>query len=201
MQNLKYSAGAVSKGFWFLEFKKYIDELLNGKTEFELKKEQEEDNIFLAPSPSYGKKMINEIAKRARTLPDEIIELFLQVSVSDQKLINLLGIMMTDRLFFEFMYEIYREALIMGTKVFEDRVFRIFLKNKAEQDERVAGYTEETKNRLKGAYKTYLRESNLLVDQDGATLYQRPIMDISLEDELKKPCLYPYFAAITGVIL
>ncbi|HZJ83888.1 MAG TPA: hypothetical protein VFD57_08800, partial [Clostridia bacterium] len=60
---------------------------------------------------------------------------------------------------------------------------------------------EETKNRLKGAYKTYLRESNLLVDQDGATLYQRPIMDISLEDELKKPCLYPYFAAITGVIL
>ena len=201
MQNLKYSAGAVSKGFWFQEFKKYIDELGKGKTEADIKKEQEENNLFLAPSPSYGQKMINEIARRARALPEDILEIFPGVNVSDQKLINLLGIMMTDRLFFEFMYEVYREALLMGTKKFEDRAVRIFFKNKSDQNHRVAAYTEETKDRLRAAYKTYLRESNLLIDKDEGAIYQRPLMDISLEDKLKDPSLYPYLAAITGVVL
>ncbi len=201
MQKLKYSAGAVSKGFWFQEFKKYIDELGKGKTEADIKKEQEENNLFLAPSPSYGQKMINEIARRVRALPEDIVEMFPRLNVSDQKLINLLGIMMTDRLFFEFMYEVYREALLIGTKVFEDRDIRIFLKNKSEQSQRVAGYTEQTKERLRTAYKTYLRESNLLIDKDDGAIYQRPLMDISLENKLKEPSLYPYLAAITGVVL
>lgn len=201
MQKLKYSAGAVSKGFWFQEFKKYIYELGKGKTESQIKKEQEESNIFMAPSPSYGKKMINEIAKRVNALPKDIIELFPKLNVSDQKLVNLLGIMMTDRLFFEFMYEVYREALLTGTRVFEDRAVRIFLKNKSGQSQKVASYTEETKERLRTAYKTYLREANLLIDKDKETIYQRPIMDVLLEDRLKVPSLYPYFAAITGVLL
>jgi len=201
MQKLKYSAGAVSKGFWFQEFKKYIDELSKGKTEADIKKEQEEKNLFMAPSPSYGKKMINEMARRVNALPKDIIELFPKLNVSDQKLVNLLGIMMTDRLFFEFMYEVYREALLTGTKVFEDRAVRIFLKNKSEQSEKVAGYTEETKERLRVAYKTYLREANLLKDEGKYTVYQKPIMDVSLENRLKEPSLYPYLAAITGVLL
>ena len=145
MQKLKYSAGAVSKGFWFQEFKKYIYELGKGKTESQIKKEQEENNIFMAPSPSYGKKMINEMARRVNALPKDIIELFPKLNVSDQKLVNLLGIMLTDRLFFEFMYEVYREALLTGTKVFEDRAVRIFLKNKSEQSEKVA----DTQKKLK----------------------------------------------------
>lgn len=201
MQKLKYSAGAVSKGFWFQEFKKYIYELGKGKTESQIKKEQEENNIFMAPSPSYGKKMINEMARRVNALPKDIIELFPKLNVSDQKLVNLLGIMLTDRLFFEFMYEVYREALLTGTKVFEDRAVRIFLKNKSEQSEKVAGYTEETKERLRVAYKTYLREANLLKDEGKYTVYQKPIMDVSLENRLKEPSLYPYLAAITGVLL
>lgn len=200
MKNLEYSAGIVSKGFWFQEFKKYIEMLEGGKTAAEIKEFQERENIFLAPSPSYGKKIIGEIFKRTQTLPKDIIELFSDLNVSDQKLINLLGIMLTDKLFFEYIYEVYRENLILGTKKFKDSSTRIFLKNKSEQSKKVAGFTEQTKKRLAAAYKTYLKEANLLLEEDGILTYHKPIMDFQLEIKMKSLSLYPYLKALTGVI-
>ncbi len=63
----------------------------------------------MAPSEDYGKKMINEVSKRTRALPKEIYTMFTNLPLSDQKILNILGLMMTDRLFFEYMYEVYRE--------------------------------------------------------------------------------------------
>jgi hypothetical protein len=199
VEELKYSAGIVSKGFWFQEFKKYIGLLQEGKSELEIKELQEKGNILLAPSPDYGKKMIGEITKRIKALPKDIVELFFNLNVSDQKIINLLGIMMTDRLFFEFIYEVYREELILGTINFEDSNIRVFLKNKSEQSGKVAGFTEQTKRRLAGAYKTYLKEANLLVEENNILIYHKVIIDIQLENMIKKATLYPYLKALTGV--
>jgi hypothetical protein len=50
------------------------------------------------------------------------------------------------------------------------------------------------------AYKTYLREANMLAEEDGVWLLHKPIMDIRLEESIKKPAIYPYFKALTGVI-
>ena len=46
MKKKEYSAGIVSKGFWFLEFKKFLELLIEGKSESEIKELQEEKNIF-----------------------------------------------------------------------------------------------------------------------------------------------------------
>lgn len=199
MKELNYSAGAVSKGYWFQEFKKYIDLLHNGKTYEEIRELQIKENVLLAPSSSYGKRMIGEVSKRAKAIPENILTLFFNLNISDQKLINLLGIMMTDRLFFEFIYEVYREDIIIGKTEFEDSTMRIFFKNKSEQSEKVANYTDQTIKRLSGAYKTYLKEANLIEEKDGFYLYRKPILDISLEEEMKKS-VYPYLKALTGVV-
>lgn len=199
MKELNYSAGAVSKGFWFIEFRKYLELLQEGKSVKEVKELQEKENIFLAPSHSYGKRMIGEIQKRVREIPDEIFDLFWSLNISDQKLINLLGIMLTDRLFFEYIYEIYREALILGTQSFEDSQTRIFFKNKSEQSEKVAEYTVETKRRLATAYKTYIKEANLIKEEKGILIYNKVIMDLRLEEKMKGSSLLPYFKALTGV--
>ena len=199
MQNLKYSAGAVSKGFWFKEFKKYNQLLIEGNTEKEIKELQEKENIFLAPSRAYGVKAVGEISRRIKALPESFPELFFKVSVSDQKLINLLAIMMTDRLFFEYIYEVYREDIILGLENFEDSNTRIFLKNKSDQSKKVAGFTEQTKKRLGGAYKTYLKEANLIIEEKEVLVYKKPLLDIQLESQMKTPILYPYLKALMGV--
>ena len=46
MGKREYSAGIVSKGFWFLEFKKFLEFLKDGKNENEIRKMQEEENFF-----------------------------------------------------------------------------------------------------------------------------------------------------------
>lgn len=198
VNSLKYSAGVVSKGFWFQEFKKYNTLLNKGLEDKEIKKMQEEENILLAPSADYGKKMINEVSKRTRALPKEISNMFTDLPISDQKILNTLGIIMTDRLFFEFMYEVYREKIIVGNLKFDNSDTRIFLKNKSEQSEKVANFTSQTKKRLAGAYKTYLKEANLIREDNNTITIKKPILDINLEKEMKNKGLYPYLRIFLG---
>ena len=198
MKILEYSAGAVSKGFWFQEFKKYIEFLQEGKTVKEIKERQEKENVLLAPSPSYGRRMLSEVSKRTNALPKEILKLFFYLTISDQKLINLLGIMMTDRLFFEYMYEVYREKIITGNLEFDNSDTRIFLKNKSEQSEKVSNFTLQTKKRLAGTYRTYLKEANLLIEDKGLSRIKKPILDINLEKEMKNKELYPFLRVFLG---
>lgn len=82
VKNFKYSAGIVSKGFWFQEFKKYNNLLAEGYEDVEIKKMQEEENILLAPSKDYGKRMINEVSRRTKVLPKEISSIFNSLPVS-----------------------------------------------------------------------------------------------------------------------
>lgn len=199
MRQLEYSAGAVSKGFWFVEFKKYMNLLEQGKSYKEIKELQQDENFLMAPSVEYGKKMIGELKKRIMSTPKEVLDLFPNLDVSDQKIINLLGIMITDRLFFEFIFEVYRELLILGTKRFEDGQIRIFFNNKSEQSEKVAGYTVEVKKRLGTAYKNYIKEANLIKDEEGVIVCNKIIMDLRLEKIMQNMTLVSYFKAITGV--
>ena len=198
VNNLKYSAGAVSKGFWFQEFKKYNTLLNKGLKDAEIKIMQEEENILLAPSADYGKRMINEVSRRTRALPKEISTMFTSLPVSDQKILNILGIMMTDRLFFEYMYQVYREKIITGNLQFDNSDTRIFLKNKSEQSKKVANFTSQTKKRLAGAYRTYLKEANLIIEDKNSITIKKPILDINLENEMKNNDLYPYLRVFLG---
>ncbi|HLR34173.1 MAG TPA: DUF1819 family protein [Tissierellales bacterium] len=198
VNSLKYSAGAVSKGFWFQEFKKYNNLLTEGFNDKEIKKMQENENILLAPSEDYGKKMINEVSKRTKALPKDVYTMFTNLPVSDQKILNILGIMITDRLFFEYMYEVYREKIIIGNLKFDNSDIRIFLKNKSEQNEKVANLTSQTKKRLAGAYRTYLKEANLIVEEKNLYVIKKPILDINLEKEMKSKDLNPYLRVFLG---
>jgi len=198
VNSLKYSAGAVSKGFWFQEFKKYNNLLTEGFNDREIKKMQENENILLAPSEDYGKKMINEVSKRTKALPKDVYTMFTNLPVSDQKILNILGIMITDRLFFEYMYEVYREKIIIGNLKFDNSDIRIFLKNKSEQNEKVANLTSQTKKRLAGAYRTYLKEANLIVEEKNLYVIKKPILDINLEKEMNNKDFYPYLRVFLG---
>lgn len=197
MNKNEYSADLVNKGFWFTEFKKTIELNQIGKTSKEIKKMQEEENVYLAPSSDTGKRMVSTLQKRVECLPPEIIEHFLSFDISTQKMINLLAIMKNNRLFFEFMYEAYREERMLGKKELSDSSLRIFFKNKAQQSEKVAAFTDATVKRLSGAYKTFLRESGIL---EGSTdHYAAPNIDIQLEKSIKTSDWEPYYKAVMGV--
>ena len=198
MGKREYSAGIVSKGFWFLEFKKYLELLKNGNNENEIKKMQDEENIFSAPSKDYGKRIISEINKRIKVLPKEIKELFFESDTGTQKVINLLSIMGTDKLFFEYVYNSYRNELLLGTKEYNPGIVMKFLKEKAEQNEEVAKFSEKTLKRMQGTYGNYLKEAGLLEEKNKKILYGKVYLDYELEKLLRENNMEIYIKTLKG---
>ena len=200
MRKKEYSAGIVSKGFWFLEFKKFLELLIEGKSESEIKELQEEKNIFSAPSKDYGKRIISEINKRIKVLPKEIKELFFESDTGTQKVINLLSIMRTNKLFFEYVYNSYRNELLLGTKEYNPGIVMKFLKEKAEQNEEVAKFSEKTLKRMQGTYGNYLKEAGLLEEKNKEILYGKVYLDYELEELLRENNMEVYIKTLKGEV-
>ncbi|BBM60492.1 hypothetical protein JMUB5056_2115 [Leptotrichia hongkongensis] len=200
MKKKEYSAGIVSKGFWFLEFKKFLELLIEGKSESEIKELQEEKNIFSASSKDYGKRIISEVNKRIKTLPEGIKEIFFKSDTGTQKVINLLSIMGTDKLFFEYVYNSYRNELLLGTKEYNPGIVMKFLKEKAEQNEEVAKFSEKTLKRMQGTYGNYLKEAGLLEEKNKEILYGKVYLDYELEKLLRKNNMEIYIKTLKGEV-
>lgn len=183
MRRNKYSAGAVKFSFWFMEFRKEVQMLASGKSFDEIKRLNEEENIFGASTPARGKMIYSTVTARIKSLDDSFYPLFMESDVSTQKLFALSGALAHDTLFFDFVYEVLREKLIIGSNVLTDADFNIFFKNKQEQSADVEKLTEITINRLRRSYKTQLFEAGLLDDNTRAT--ERKILKPVLDPILK----------------
>ena len=199
MVRKNYSAGMVKLSFWFLESKKMVA-LLNSGMEFdEIKKLNLESNIFAAPTQARAIQMYNTISTRLKALDRSFYNLFDQMDVSNQKLLVLISIMASDTLFFDFMYEVFREKLIIGMNEIADRDVNVFFKDKQSQNDRVAKWTDYTLKRLGDCYKTLLMEAGVLNKTTGQREIIRPLIDRSLESNLKKQNMDLYISIFQGI--
>lgn len=175
----KYSAGAVKFSFWFMEFRKEVQMLASGKSFDDIKKLNDEENIFGASTPARAKMIYSTVTARIKSLDESFYPLFLDSDISTQKLFALAGALAHDTLFFDFVYEVVREKLIIGSNLLTDADINIFFKNKQEQSEEVEKLTEITINRLRRSYKTQLFEAGLLDDNTRASERQiiKPVLD------------------------
>ncbi|WP_375104756.1 DUF1819 family protein [Paenibacillus sp. RS8] len=199
MKRTKYSAGMVKLSFWFSEFRKVIYLMNNGNSFEEIKRINMEENIFAAPSQARATQIFNAMVNRVKGLDPSFYRLFEQSDVSTQKIITLMAIMQTDSLFFDFVYEVYREKLIMGSQELADSEIRIFFKDKQIQSEKVAKWTDYTIKRLSTCYKTLLMESGLTDRAVGNRKVLKPILDQKLVECLKNNGMDLMLHALTGV--
>ena len=183
MNRTKYSAGAVKFALWFLEFRKEVQLLSKGKTFEDIKALNAEENIFGASTPARSAMIYSTITARIKSLDPSFYPLFIDSDVSTQKLYALTGCFAHDTLFFDFMYEVIREKLIMGTNILTDADIRIFFKEKQAQDENVEKWTDQTLVRLGKSYKTHLYEAGLLDEDKYRT--ERTILKPILDPVLK----------------
>ena len=199
MERKEYSAGMVKLSFWFSEFRKVIRLLNSGKTLPEIKKINLEENIFSAPTQARAIQIFNTVSTRVKSLDQSFYTLFEQSDISNQKLIVLIAVMQSDRLFFDFVYEVYREKLIIGVAELADSDFGIFFKDKQLQSEKVARWTDYTLKRLGKCYKTMLMEAGVTDRAKGNRKILKPILDKSLEDCLMANGMEIILHALTGV--
>ena len=194
----RYSASAVKVSFWFAEFRKVMQMLDRGYSMSEIRELNLRENIFSASTPLRAKQIFQTVFGRVLALDADISALFLSSDLATQKLIALVAAMAYDELFFDFVYEVVREKMIMGNDQLTDSDIRVFFKEKQEQDESVARWTDATFVRLAKCYKTMLYEAGIINKDVGARIIIPPIVDPQLQGWLEDHGMTRYAKALTG---
>ena len=200
IQELPYSAGLMSQSCWFIEFKKIIQLIADGKAEDEIRTECLENNLLGAVKEYRAKRVYGYLIARARMLDKDGVRLFVNSDLATQKMLNLVAILRGDRQFFEFVYEVYREKVILGQIEIEDKDFNVFFRTKGGQSELVENWNDSTKKHLKSNYMTCMVDAGLLRAEGRKRMITKPIVDNSLVWYLKDSGDQAVLAAITGVV-
>ncbi|RNE10555.1 hypothetical protein FAM22280_01493 [Lacticaseibacillus paracasei] len=110
----KVSASFISRSFWFPEFSAVISMLNNGKDWDDITEAIIDDNIFKMSSKNRATDLKKEMFLRISSLPVSFIELFEQLPLNNQKIMNLIAIMNARPLVEDFVLDVVKKELLTG---------------------------------------------------------------------------------------
>lgn len=194
----QYSSGLVAESFWFVEFKMIMRLRNEGKSWEEIKYLCLNENIFGISKKIRTVRMFGYLKQRVDNMEKELIDIFMKMDLNSQKILNLISIAEKNKLFFEFLYEVYRGKILLGDEELTHSDINIFFKNKQEQDLEVASWTDVTLKRLKGTYINFLIDAGLLTRIDKQIKMTPPIIDIEIENFMNSNGKHQYIKALTG---
>ena len=195
---MEYSAGMVSRPFWYMEAKKTAKYLLDGLDRNTIKNIVISENIYQAPTEYRATQAFNAVYTRLKSLDEVLLSSIVSADVATSKVLVTISIMKSDQLFFEFMYEVFREKLILGDYTLRDRDINAFWANKKAQSEIVAGWTEATIERLKQCYTRILYEAGLTASSAGERRITPVTLDYRLCQHMRDHNMSPYLLAAQG---
>lgn len=195
---IKYSSGLVSESFWFIEFKKIIKLKHEGISWEEIKDLCLKENLLGVSKEYRAKRIYGYLKNRISSLDEDIFDIFIMSDLSTQKIIDLISIAKQNRLFFEFLYEVYREKVLLGETELTDSDINIFFNNKQQQSEDIGLWMDVTLRRLRSSYMNFMVDAGLLTVINKQKQITPPILDVSLEKYLVEKNEIQLFKAITG---
>ena len=195
----RYSAGIMSESPWFLEFKKLVQLYYSGLTPEAVRQHCIEENVFGMQTERRVITTYQYLNRRFQFMDDTLVNLFCDSDLATQKLINLIAAVSGDRLFFEFLNEVYREKCILGFDALEVSDANAFFRTKAVESEELATWKETTITKVRGSFMSFMLDANLIQKDKRRFLLTPPIMDIALERYLQYNGKESLLKAITGV--
>ena len=197
---MEYSAGSVSKLFWYIETKETV-KLLKDKSLDEVKNLVISDNLYQQKSEDRLNREFSVISKRIMSLPESLRYMISDADIMTSKLIVLISIMATDRLFFELMYEVFREKIRMEEETLKDSDLNMFFRSKQEQSDVCAKWTDSAIKKLKQTFQKYMLEAQLLKNSESSKsekIVFKPYIEQELRQGLMSNDMEKYLYALTG---
>lgn len=195
---MEYSASLVSKPFWYLESRETAKYLLNGYDRERLRRTAIEDNIYQVNAEYRIVEIANTTYTRLTTLPLELIRIVAEGDRATAKVLVLISIMKSDRLFFEFMYEVFRVKVHLNDFLLTVKDLNAFFSYKATQSEKVAGWSDASVKKLKPAYIRLLFLAELATETKEGWMIQLPLIDSHTRAVLEDNGLKLYLSALIG---
>jgi len=166
----------------------------------EIKQKALRENIFLLNSENRIKEIASTITERIKVLDEYLLTKITKGNLETSKQLALYAVLKTDRLFFEFMQEVYREKYLLKDYIITNKDFSLFFQRKAEQSRRVASWRDYTFYKLQQVYKKILIEAGLAGKNKRNIEITRPIMEKDVIEHLKNKGDGIYLQAMLGEI-
>lgn len=195
---MQYSAGMVSCLFWLSETRKTAKLLIDGKSKDDIKELAIKENLYQVRAEDRARRIFGVACKRLESLPNIFVQQITEGEIGTVKLLVLISILKTDLLFFEFVHEVHRQALILGENKITNRAINNFFGVKKTQSEIVRRWSDIGINKLKQCYIKMLFEAGVLNSTTGERKIIIPPVDYKLRKLLEDNNLKVYLNAILG---
>lgn len=159
---LQYTSILKSRSFLYLELKKAAGLKNQGLNEKEIKEKAINENIFASGTETRKREIASAVVTRLTELDEYITDRIVNGNLQTSKQLALYSIIKTDRLFFEFMKEVYNEKIQLKDYILTDKDLNVFFMRKAEQSEKVASWQDYTFYKLGQVYKRILTEAGFI---------------------------------------
>lgn len=170
MNEKQYSARLNGASFLHRELKIIAPLKLNGMSDKEIREKVLNENLFQVKKVLSSERLLPSVIDRANALDDYLLNKILEADLSTSKMINLLAIVKTERLFYEFMNEVIAEKFRTNDFQLETKDFNMFFNHKIEQTEFVANLSDESIKRLKSIFKGLLYHAGYIDKRNGTEL-------------------------------
>jgi hypothetical protein len=181
----KYSTTLKTMGFLYLETKKAAALFLQDESGDMIIRQSLEDNIFMMKTEIRKREIASTILNRLNALDEYLLKKIVHGNLGLSKLIVLMAIIKTDRLFYEFTHEVFAEKLIVMDKKITARDITNFFHRKSEQSEQVARWADYTHYKLGQVYRKLLLEANMAKPEKDGLHIIKPVFEKEVTEHIK----------------
>ena len=195
----RYLATMPTIPFAFDECRVVASMMLDGLDRSEIREAVHAGNLFDTKSDSSEKKVFDYTYNRLKTYPDELKTYILSDDYSDSRMANLLSIMEYDRLFGEFVLEVYSDCRLRRNPI-TDYDIMSFFERKTLESETVSEWKHVTLFKLRRLYTRILFEAGFLKTSSGEREITTPFISSGLIDSAVRLGYGEYIYATLGRI-
>lgn len=182
MNRKPYSSAIKKTPFKYPIAKKMAKLMLDGLDRNEIYEVCFIDNYIEIESKDRRREIINVIYSRLAALDNFLLNELVNGDVATSKFILAYAIAKTDTLFFDFLFEVYREALLGDRHYLSIDDFDHFFAIKKQNDLIVAKWGEFTKNCLTKGYRNIMVDSGLGVRESKIIKVNRMLIHPAVEE-------------------
>ena len=198
MNQKPYSSAIKKTPYKYPIAKKIAKLMLDGLDRDEVFKECFDNNLIEIESADRRREITNVTYNRLIVLDNYLLSEFYNGDVATSKFILVYAIAKTDVLFFEFLFEVYREALLGDKNYLSIDDFEHFYEVKRQSDLIVAKWSDETIRCLTKGYRNILTESGMGVRDRRNIVAERMMIHPAVEEHIKAIGDTEFLQAILG---
>lgn len=180
---MTYKTTIIRSALWYNESKKTVKYMLGGLNKTEITQKATQDNIYQVNTETRSKNIANTTFNRMGVYSEELLEEFLKTDITTSKVMVLISVMATDKLFYEYMNEVYREHKILDNKQLTNKEFDKFVEHKRVESEKISQWSQEVIRRMRSTYIKLLKEAGLI---DQKNNIKAIYIDYEIEKLLRK---------------